>query len=74
MRAFANHTLEVKMEKIFNKEENKLGLEVYIDGKIMFDLIPKEVLSNIVAELERDVSIKFEKRNKRKAKKISGKS
>lgn len=62
------------MEKIFNKEENKLGLEVYIDGKIMFDLIPKEVLSNIVAELERDVSIKFEKRNKRKAKKISGKS
>lgn len=72
MRAFANHTLEVKMEKIFNKEENKLGLEVYIDGKIMFDLIPKEVLSNIVAELERDVSIKFEKRNKRKTKKISG--
>lgn len=62
------------MEKIFNKEENKLGLEVYIDGKIMFALIPKEVLSNIVAELERDVSIKFEKRNKRKAKKISGKS
>lgn len=60
------------MEKIFNKEENKLGLEVYIDGKIMFDLIPKEVLSNIVAELERDVSIKFEKRNKRKTKKISG--
>lgn len=58
------------MEKIFNKEENKLGLDVYIDGKIIFDLIPKEVLSNIITELERDVSIKFEKRNKRKAKKI----
>ena len=70
MRAIADHTPEVKMEKIFNKEENKLGLDVYIDGKIIFDLIPKEVLSNIITELERDVSIKFEKRNKRKAKKI----
>lgn len=56
----------LKMEKILNKEENKLGVDVFIDGNIIFDLIPKEVMNNIVAELERDVSKKYEKKNGKK--------
>lgn len=54
------------MEKILKKEENKLGVDVFIDGNIIFDLIPKEVMNNIVAELERDVSKKYEKKNGKK--------
>lgn len=61
------------MEKILNKEENKLGMDVFIDGRIIFDLIPKEVLNNIVAELERDVSKKYEKKRKRIVKNLSNK-
>lgn len=48
------------MDKILSKETNKLEIEVYINGQILLELIPKEVMANIVGELERDISVNIE--------------
>lgn len=59
------------MEKILNKEENKLAMDVFIDGRIIFDFIPEEVLNNIITELEREISKEYEKKKKRKKRNLA---
>ncbi len=54
------------MDKILSKETNKLELDVYINGQILLELIPKEVIINIVGELERDVANNFDKKTVKK--------
>lgn len=54
------------MDKILSKETNKLEIDVYINGQILLELIPKEVIINIVGELERDVANNFDKKIDRK--------
>lgn len=58
------------MEKIIEKTNNKLSLDIFINGQILLELIPKEVLLNIVAELEKDISVRFDKKTRKKNKKI----
>ena len=55
------------MDKILSKETNKLEIDVYINGQILLELIPKEVIINIVGELERDVANNFDKKIDKKA-------
>ena len=54
------------MDKILSKETNKLEIDVYINGQILLELIPKEVISNIVGELEKDVANNFDKKTVKK--------
>lgn len=54
------------MDKILSKETNKLEIDVYINGQILLELIPKEVITNIVGELERDVANNFDKKTVKK--------
>lgn len=54
------------MDKILSKETNKLDIDVYINGQILLELIPKEVIINIVGELERDVANNFDKKAAKK--------
>lgn len=54
------------MDKILSKETNKLEIDVYINGQILLELIPKEVIINIVGELERDVANNFDKKTVKK--------
>ena len=54
------------MDKILSKETNKLDIDVYINGQILLELIPKEVISNIVGELEKDVANNFDKKTVKK--------
>lgn len=54
------------MDKILSKEINKLEIDVYINGQILLELIPKEVIINIVGELERDVANNFDKKTAKK--------
>lgn len=49
------------MEKIISRDENSLNLDVYINGWVDINLIPKEILESLVANLERDISESYKR-------------
>lgn len=54
------------MEKVMNKEENELGLDVYINSHIDISKIPDILLISLLAGIETNMANYYQRKEKRK--------